>query len=438
MATVVLTNTSQSYSTPVAYPWINTVNGYYQQGDTFTSNSLSCHLFRNAAVASGSKSGIYLKGISPSQELASSTSATNLDYTYTPQNVSKIEVQFHDAFTSGGYTFQDIYLFPCPTITYSVPSGVVQPTSREVRAGNSLTAADLPSVTLSGHVFDGWYYENTYVNKANVGDVVNKDSDFTLYARFIPITDFSVVRYITIPEGPVLSIKDSNNVVLWKSAPLLMSITLAGYNTSLNINSNFLYGGTVTANYSDGSTADVTLNTTFTGYDMSTAGTQTVTASYTEHGITKTATYQLTIVSAGWHTIWEGSKTIRNNAGTISGTSNNFAYSETGTGYRPMLRLTFSNMTSSAKYYNNQDVSTTKPISPLTINEVIDVDNARILGVFNKYDSGIRTYGAYTYLTAARDGTNNRLIFSLGASTGYDGSWGYDVKFTLTKIEQYY
>ena len=57
----------------------------------------------------------------------------------------------------------------------------------------------------------------------------------------------------------------------------------------------------VTAFYSDGSTALLAPeNFTVTGYDMSQAGEQTVTVSYTEDGITKTTTYTI-MVAAGMH-----------------------------------------------------------------------------------------------------------------------------------------
>ena len=249
--------------------------------------------------------------------------------------------------------------------------------------------------------------------------------------------NFSQVKALSIPEGNVISIS-SGGVVIWSAGPRLTSITLSGYNASLNKDSTFIFGGTVTAHYSDNTTADVTLSTTFTGYDMSTAGEQTVTASYTENGITKTATYTLTIVAEAWHTLWEGSKTIRNNAGSISGKSSNFASSASGTGYRPKLRLTFTSMTDSARYYNNNGTTTTKPSSPLTINQVVDVDNAMILGVYKSYLSSYNSYGVRVTLNAGRDSTNNNLKFSLDGYTYTDGSYGYDVKFTLTKIEQYY
>ena len=52
---------------------------------------------------------------------------------------------------------------------------------------------------------------------------------------------------------------------------------------------------TVTATFSDNSQVDVTNSATFSGYDMSVAGTQIVTVSYTYGSVTKEATYTITV-----------------------------------------------------------------------------------------------------------------------------------------------
>lgn len=79
------------------------------------------------------------------------------------------------------------------------------------------------------------------------------------------------------------------------TTPTLSSITLSDQTTSFNVGDTFVFDGTVTATYSNGSTADVTSSTTFSGYDMSTAGTQEVTASYTEGDVTATAKYNIAV-----------------------------------------------------------------------------------------------------------------------------------------------
>lgn len=77
----------------------------------------------------------------------------------------------------------------------------------------------------------------------------------------------------------------------------LSSITLSGdYPTTFNVGDTFSHEGmTVTATYDNNTSEDVTADATFEGYDMSTAGTQTVTVSYTKADVTKTATYEITV-----------------------------------------------------------------------------------------------------------------------------------------------
>lgn len=88
------------------------------------------------------------------------------------------------------------------------------------------------------------------------------------------------------------------------SAPL-SSISLSGtYPTSFYQDDAFSHEGmTVTATYDDASTANVTSSATFTGYNMSTPGEQTVTVSYTENNITKTASYTITVNALPQYTV---------------------------------------------------------------------------------------------------------------------------------------
>ena len=78
----------------------------------------------------------------------------------------------------------------------------------------------------------------------------------------------------------------------------LSSISVSGQTTSFTQGDAFSFGGTVTATYSDSTTANVTSSATFSGYNMSTTGNQTVTVSYTEDGVTKSTTYQITVSAA--------------------------------------------------------------------------------------------------------------------------------------------
>lgn len=102
---------------------------------------------------------------------------------------------------------------------------------------------------------------------------------------WLDITSFSVSYTCETGGGGVPSEKT------------LSSISVSGQTTEFTVGDTFVFGGTVTAYYSDSSSSDITSLATFTGYDMSEAGEQTVTVSYTESGVTKTASYSIAILS---------------------------------------------------------------------------------------------------------------------------------------------
>ncbi len=79
------------------------------------------------------------------------------------------------------------------------------------------------------------------------------------------------------------------------SAPTLSSISVSGQIASFTEGDTFYFGGTVTAHYDDSTTADVTSSATFSGYNMSTTGNQTVTVSYGG----KTTTYSISVNAQG-------------------------------------------------------------------------------------------------------------------------------------------
>lgn len=78
---------------------------------------------------------------------------------------------------------------------------------------------------------------------------------------------------------------------------VLTGISLSGdYPLEFSKGDAFSHEGmTVTAHYDDESSKEVTSNATFSGYEMNTAGTQTVTVSYTEAEVTKTADYSIVV-----------------------------------------------------------------------------------------------------------------------------------------------
>lgn len=75
---------------------------------------------------------------------------------------------------------------------------------------------------------------------------------------------------------------------------------------------------TVTATYSDSSTADVTNSATFSSPSMSTAGTKTVNVSYTEGGVTKNTSYTINVVAPTPYTL---TYSVNGDTSVISGGS---------------------------------------------------------------------------------------------------------------------
>ena len=78
----------------------------------------------------------------------------------------------------------------------------------------------------------------------------------------------------------------------------LSYITVSEYASLFTVGSAFNFGGTVTAHFDNDTTQNVTWSASFSGYNMSETGTQTVTVSYTYKEVTKTTTYQITIEEA--------------------------------------------------------------------------------------------------------------------------------------------
>ncbi len=79
------------------------------------------------------------------------------------------------------------------------------------------------------------------------------------------------------------------------SAVTLTSISVSGQKTNFQVDDTFSFGGTVTAHYNNSTTSDVTASATFSGYNMSTAGNQTVTVSYGG----QTTTYTIQVLASG-------------------------------------------------------------------------------------------------------------------------------------------
>ena len=144
---------------------------------------------------------------------------------------------------------------------------------------------------------------------------------------------------------------------------------------------------------------------------------------------------------AGWHTIWEGNKTITADRNNISGTLNNFCQTAENTGNSPQIRITYTDLYGKAdspsviKYFNNSTSdspnTSSKPESPVTIT-LNSANTVYVLGVYSqtKY-VGVDV----VYLVKTNNGAS-RCYLSLKGE--YIANPYNTAELTITKIEQYY
>lgn len=131
----------------------------------------------------------------------------------------------------------------------------------------------------------------------NAYTTINVPSDIS--STTINITEASTTSSITFSAAKGQGTIIDDVVVYYTKTPTspLASIALSGeYPTSFAVGDEFSHEGmTVTATYENNETSDVTSKASFSGYDMSQAGSQTVTVSYTDSEVTKTASYNITV-----------------------------------------------------------------------------------------------------------------------------------------------
>ena len=140
---------------------------------------------------------------------------------------------------------------------------------------------------------------NCKVNGNTSVDVTVNGSGSGANTSIINITNASTNSKITFSAESGQGTKITNVVVSYTttSSSPLDYISLSGtYPTIFDYNAEFSHAGmTVTATYENGETNDVTSKASFSGYNMTSAGNQTVTVSYTENKVTKTTTYDITV-----------------------------------------------------------------------------------------------------------------------------------------------
>ena len=128
----------------------------------------------------------------------------------------------------------------------------------------------------------------------------SSSSDVTDSATFTGYDMNSVGNYtvtVSYTKGGVTKTA-TYSISVTASTKTLSSIAVSNPKSSFKVGDTFSFGGTVTATYSNLTQADVTESATFSGYDMSQTGEQTVTVSYTYQGATRTTTYGIEVTES--------------------------------------------------------------------------------------------------------------------------------------------
>lgn len=114
-------------------------------------------------------------------------------------------------------------------------------------------------------------------------------------SAYIATTAGTYAISVSYTEGTVTKVATYNVTV---AARALVSIAASNAKTNFNFGENFSPSSLiVTATYADGGTAPVTANIDSSAYVATTAGTYTISVSYTENNVTKTATYNVTVAN---------------------------------------------------------------------------------------------------------------------------------------------
>ena len=191
--------------------------------------------------------------------------------TFTPANMYPFAIMgYNNGGTVGNMSAGKVYAYRKGTADASTVYKLYRPVQRKSDGVCGLCSTDdytfLPMV-------------GTNITTAAAGPIVAENPDWATH--------------------PVIKIENSYGVTLWTPyvPPILDYITLSGQTTTFTVGDTFAFGGTVTAYYSNGTTANVTNSAVIDSQsvNMSVAGIYTVYVYYTESGITESASYSIQV-----------------------------------------------------------------------------------------------------------------------------------------------
>ncbi len=205
-------------------------------------------------------------------------------------------------FSSNGNTAQQLTSGTGQTLTLSNYSGYrITNITLSMKSNSSSGSGNLSYSTDNGSTYTDIISTAAFSNSSWHGSWSTSYVDVSKDVTIIPTSSALKIKIAATAN----SLYCQSFKITYEATKTLNNITLSGtYPTSFTEQDEFSHEGmTVTANYEDSSSKDVTSSATFTGYDMDEIGNQTVTVSYTEGNTTKTATYDITINAGEKYTV---------------------------------------------------------------------------------------------------------------------------------------
>ena len=249
---------------------------------------------------------------------------------------------------------------------------------------------------------DAWFgaYVTSYVNLKldlnNIDEPIKENENITIQIF-----------------GTVSSLYIESYTVDYAEVPDLVSISLSNIKSVYKKGETFVKP-TVTAHYEDDSTNDVTNDTVFTGNDTSTLGGKTVTASYTEFGITCTTTFTIVVQeNSGSSNKYE----LVTSADSLSSgdkiTFIGYIGSGDNKGYHAITPYSGGNNCGTVSVADPvENIITSSSISPLTLGKESN----------NNY-----TFYDGTYYLYAAGGTSNNYLKGTNSTVNFNSHWSISI-----------
>jgi len=301
----------------VNYGWAETVTYTFSSSSWAASDGSSAANWTGSATADGfdGTKGVQIYKASNGINATSPVSFDNISkivvtWSTSSKGVGSVQIKIG----SGEYetigtvstsqtnqTFTKNYATP---LSGSVNLKVTCTTSSIYIKSVAITYAPAPSYTITPAVNNALYGSVSLSGTTITADpedgyrVMNGSDGYSVTSGSATVAHEGYSNTLTVTPSSNCTVQ-----VNFEAIPTFESITLTGtYPIVFTEGDAFSHEGmTVTANYSDSSTKDVTEDATFSGYNMSTVGAQTVTVSYTEDKITRTTNYGITVNAIPTH-----------------------------------------------------------------------------------------------------------------------------------------